>query len=343
MEFRMKKIITRRTFWRKAFGASAIGYFASHLPAQNKAAEASAPRKRLPNPFMEKGKPIVVVVHGKDFTSMLKKGMEILGGFDRFGKNKALHIKPNFASLHPYPDTTDGNSILATIELLKKDGFSDITVAEWRSSTEPTPTEGFKYYGLDLKAESGGFKIRDLLQDESVRVMDKRWVAMPGVGVRKSVYEIPLIINMPSLKGHSLAQLSCALKNTMGQIDKQTRENMHRQGANYRSENSNTSYRMSQLALAEIASAINPELTIIDARSGVARAHHLNSGGILIKPERIVISGDALAADLVAAEVMAELYQGFQVEMVQSYFNHAGTLGFGAKTIGDIVIKEASV
>jgi hypothetical protein len=73
----VKQIITRRTFWSRALGLSAVGYFVSHLPAQDKASAALAPRKRLPNPFMERGKPVVMVVHGTDFTSMLKKGMEV--------------------------------------------------------------------------------------------------------------------------------------------------------------------------------------------------------------------------------------------------------------------------
>lgn len=341
----MKKRITRRTFWNRILGLGAIGCFASYLPAQKKPSGIMAPRKRLPNPFMENGKPVVMVVHGTDFAAMLKKGMEVLGGFDRFGKNKAIHIKPNFVAPDPYPETTDGNSILATIALLKKDGFSDITIAEWGSVLGgwQAATEGFKYYGLDRKAESGGFKIKDLINDDTVRVKDERWIAMPGVGVRKSVYEIPLVINMPTLKQHSQAGLSCAIKNAMGQVDKQSRNDMHRQGMSFFSEDYNSKNRMSLLALAEIAATVNPELTIIDARSGLGRSHRLNGGGVLIKPGQIIISGDALAADMVAADVLEEFYRGFQVEMVQSQFQHAGTIGFGAKTIDDIVIKEASV
>ncbi len=341
----MKRMITRRIFWQRTLKLGAIGCFTSLLPAQYKAAAASALRKRLPNPFMEKGKPIVMIVHGTDFTAMLKKGMEVLGGLDRFGKNNAVHIKPNFVAADPYPETTDGASILATIEMLKKDGFNDITVAEWGSAMGmwQSSTEGFKYYGLDRKAASGGFKIKDLIHDETIQVKDIRWKAMPGVGVRKSVYDIPLIINMPTLKQHSMIPLSCALKNIMGQIDKQSRDNLHQQGMNFMGRNSNTGYQKSHLALAEIASAVNPELTIIDARSGLGRSHRLNMGGVVIKPKQIIISGDALAADLVAADVLEEFYRGFQVEMAHSLFQHAGTLGFGAKTIDDVVIKEASV
>jgi uncharacterized protein (DUF362 family) len=208
----------------------------------------------------------------------------------------------------------------------------------WQASTE-----GFKYYGLDRKAESGGFKIKDLINDDTVQVNDNRWKAMPGVGVRKSVYEIPLIINMPTLKQHSMIPLSCALKNIMGQIDKQSRDNLHRQGNSFRFESSSTSYQNSHRALAEIAAAVNPELTIIDARKGLGRSHRLNMGGVIIKPEQIIISGDALAADMIAADVLEEYYRGFQFEMAHNLFTYAATLGFGAKTIDDVVIKEVSV
>ncbi len=311
----VKRIITRRTFWRTVSGIGAIGCFVSHMRAQYQPSTTALPRERLPNPFVEKGKPIVVIVLGEDFAAMLKKGMEILGGFGRFGKNNAVHIKPNFVSANPYPETTDGNSILATIELLKKDGFSDITVAEWGSGMGmwQAATEGFAYYGLDRKAESGGFKIKDLINDGTVQVRGKRWTTLSAVGVRKSVYEIPLIINMPTLKQHSTIPLSCALKNIMGQIDSRTRNNLHQQGMNFRF-NPGRSYQRSQLALAEIASAVNPELTIIDARLALGRSHRISMGGVVVKPKRIIISGDALAADLVAAEVLEEFYQGFRLK-----------------------------
>jgi hypothetical protein len=95
--------------------------------------EFSPQRRRLPNPYMENGKPIVVVVRGKDFKAMLAKGMELLGGFARFGSDKTVHLKPNFIAPSLYPVTTDGESLLATVELLKKEGFGDIAIAEWGS------------------------------------------------------------------------------------------------------------------------------------------------------------------------------------------------------------------
>ncbi len=229
---------------------------------------------------------------------------------------------------------------------MQKEGFKDITIAEWGSlgrGDSVQPTKAFKFYGLDKKAEKGGFKIKDLCYDEVVRVKDDRWVAMPSVGIFKYVYETPLIINMPTIKQHSQLQFTCALKNMMGLIDKQTRMDMHRIGPAYEAEDRDTRLHMSHLAVAEIAAAIDPELTIIDARYGIGKSHHFTSGGVSVKPDRIIISGDSLAADRVAAEVLAEYYDGFQVEMAQPQLDHAAHLGLGAASIDDVIIKNVTV
>ena len=339
----MNKKISRRAFLVSAFGFCVSCTTTSGV-APKDAVTYLPRRQRLPNPYVENGRPIVVVVHGTEFTPMLAKGMEILGGFARLGNNKAVHLKPNFVAPSRYPVTTDGKSLLTTVEFLQKENFGDITIAEWGSLSMTGgvyPTRGFKYYGLDQKAAAGGFKIKDLYNDDVVRVGDPRWEAMPNVGVFKSVYETPLVINMPTLKQHSLLNYTCALKNCMGQIDRQSRLDMHRIGFKYISEGNR--FRMSHLATAEIAAAVDPELTIIDARQGIGRSHHFQSGGKLIKPKRIIISGDMLAADRMAAEVLAEFYDGFQIEMARPHLDHAARMGIGVAGPEDAIIKEVTL
>lgn len=335
---------------RRAFLVGAMGFcMACAVPpgARKKEQIAYLPgRSRLPNPYVENGKPIVVVVHGTEFEPMLAKGMEMLGGFKRFGSGRVVHLKPNFVAPSKYPVTTDGDSLLTTIEFLHKEGFTDITIAEWGSLSRGGrvyPTEGFQYYGLDKKAAAGGFKIRDLYNDEVVRVRDDRWTAMPDVGVFKSVYATPLVINMPTIKQHSLLQFTCALKNTMGQIDRKSRLDMHRYGWDYTFEGREQKLQSSHLATAEIAAAVNCDLTIIDARYGIGKSHHFKSGGVSIKPDRIIISGDMLAADRVAASLLAEYYDGFQVEMARPHLDHAAKIGLGAAGLDDVIIKEGTV
>ena len=336
----MKREITRRTFLGGALSLCVAGPLVLKSLGEEKEASLLPCRKRLPNPYVENGKPVVVVVHGTEFAPMLAKGMEILGGFALFGIDKAVQLKPNFFTPSPYPVTTEGSSLLSTIELLQTEGFKDITIAEFSSVGRATKV--FSFYGLDKKAEKGGFKLRDLYDDEIVRVKDDRWIAMPSVGMFKEVYETPLVINMPTIKQHSQVQFTCALKNTMGQVDKQTRNDMHRRGPAYAAEDRDTRRRMSHLAVAEIAAAIAPELTIIDARYGMGKSHQLPRG-VSVKLDRVIISGDPLAADRVAAEVLAEYYDGFQVEMAKPHLDHAAHLGLGAASIDDMIIKNVTV
>ena len=342
----MTKDISRRSFLGGMLGVAAAGPYAFTNYGRMQKASLLPIRKRISNPYLENGKPIVVVVRGKEFDQMLKKGMEMLGGFAKLGKNKSVHLKPNFVAPSPYPVTTDGKSLVSTVELLQKEGYKDITIAEWGSlgrGGTVIPTWAFKFYGLDKKAEQGGFKIKDLAFDEVVDVKDDKWEAMPKVGVFKNSYETDVIINMPTIKQHSLLQFTCAIKNMMGCIDKQARNDMHRVGSAYDNENRSTKLKMSHLAIAELAAAVNPELTLIDARYCIGRSHHFTSGGVSRKPERLIISGDMLAADVVAANVRAEVYDGFQLEMAEPHLDHAEKLGIGARNLNEMVIKETEI
>ena len=129
----------------------------------------------------------------------------------------------------------------------------------------------------------------------------------------------------------------------MGQIDRKSRLAMHRIGLAYALEDSDKKLRMSHLATAEIAAAIDSDLTIIDARYGLGKSHYFRSGGISIKPDRIIISGDTLAADRVAAHTLAEHYDGFQIEMARPHLDHAASLGLGAASLDDVIIKEVKI
>ena len=78
-------------------------------------------------------------------------------------------------------------------------------------------------------------------------------------------------------------------------------------------------------------------------RHGIGKSHHFKSGGVSIKPEQIIISGDMLAADWVAANLLAEFYDGFQVEMARPHLEHAAKIGLGVAGLDDVVIKEGTV
>jgi uncharacterized protein (DUF362 family) len=298
-------------------------------------------RGRVPNPYLENGKPVVAVVRGTEFKSMLAKGMELLGGFARLGAERPVVIKPNFVWAHPYPTSTDGASILSVIELLKREGFGEITVAEYVSkrATAGGLGESFDFYGFNEKATAGGFKLDGLEGGEVVEVGDARWTALGRVGVFSRIYNAPLVIDMPTLKEHSFTKFTCALKNMMGAVDERSCAEMHLRGR--RDITGEVRLVHSRLAIAEIAHAVNPDLTIIDARTVLGKTHAVFAGGVPREANRVIISGDAVAADYVAAQVLAECYEPFAVEMLGDTLTCAAGLGLGAAEPKGIVVKEA--
>jgi len=307
-------------------------------------------RKRVPNPFVENGKPIVVIVKGTGFAAMLAAGMKILGGFARFGTGRPTIVKPNFVfdKKSEYPTTTDEKSVLTTVDFLQKEGFNDITVADRRGKRVNGRAGGkFEWSGLNDKAEAGGFKTDSLMDNdvaEAVEVRDARWTEMASIGVIKKIYEAGLIINMPTLKRHSQTHLTCSLKNMMGVLDVPTTEKMHLWGkedkAVHDSMSADAVTRRLCLAIAEAAMAVTPEITIIDARTVLCRHHVSTADGDPREANRVIISGDPLAADVAATRILKEVYETYELGFTKDTFQRAADLGIGVADPSGAVVKE---
>jgi len=324
---------------RYATGAQSLG---AYLPI----------RKRLPNPFTEDGKPVVVMVRGNDFAAMLARGMELLGGFARFGSHRSVVVKPNFVfdKRTFYPTTTDEASVLTTVQYLQKEGFRTITVADRRANRTNGRAGGkFDWSGLNDKAEAGGFETDSLMDDseaETVMVRDESWQQMSSIGVIKKIYQAGLIINMPTVKRHSVTNLTCSIKNVMGVLDVPTTENMHLWGDENESARASMSpddvTRRLCLTIAEAAMAVSPELTVIDARRVLCRDHLSVRSGEPRDANRLIISGDPVAADVCAARLLKEVYEPYDLGWTRDTFEHAVRLGLGVADPAGFVLKDVT-
>lgn len=310
-------------------------------------------RNRLPNPYIENGKPIVLIVRGNEFSPMLAKGMEILGGFSKFGTDKSVIVKPNFVfdKRTQYPTTTDEGSVLTTVKHLQKEGFKNITVADRRGKKTNGRAGGkFEWSGLNDEAKTGGFGTDSLMDDgiaETIQVKDKRWTELTTVGVIKKIYESDLIINMPTIKRHSMTNLSCSLKNMMGVLDVSTTQFMHLWGDENKSARESMSdedaLRRLCLTIAEVTMAVSPEMTVIDARKVLCKDHLSVRTGEPRDANRLIISGDPLAADIYATRILKELYEPYKLGLTKDTFEYAARLGVGIADPDGIVLKQVEV
>jgi uncharacterized protein (DUF362 family) len=310
-------------------------------------------RTRVQNPFMEDGKPIVVLVRGTEFPVMFQRGMEILGGFSAFGTDRSVIVKPNFVfdQRTRYPATTDEQSVLTVVRTLQQEGFDDITVADRRANKANGRAGGkFEWSGLNDIAATEGFNTDSLLENsvaEATPVRHTGWTEMPSIGVIKTIYDAGLIINMPTLKMHTQTNLTCALKNMMGVLDVPTTQLMHLWGEEnrerYDSMPRDEVWRRLCLTIAEAAIAVSPEMTIVDART-VLTQHHVNvrTGGPA-DANCLIMSGDSLAVDVQAAKILKSVNDSYDLGHTNEAFEYASRLGLGIADPEGIVLKEAEV
>lgn len=344
---------TRRKFLGQALGLCVAGpAIINSIAGNEKVLNLNHPiRNRQPNPYTENGKPLVLIVRGQSYPDMLARGMAELGGFSKFGQQKSIIIKPNFVfdKRTKYPTTTDVDSVLTTVRQLQSEGYENITVADRRAKKVKGRAGGkFEWSGLNKKAETGRFSTDSLMDDgvaEAIQVRDDRWKEMPSIGVLKKIYDTDLIINMPTLKRHSITNLTCSLKNMMGVLDADTTNNMHLWGEN--NKNRRESMPKDEVTkrlcrtIAEAAMAANPDMTIIDARKILCKDHLSVGTGMPKEANCLIISGDSLAADICAARVLKEVYPPYDLGFTKDTFAYAGELGVGDPT--GYILKEINV
>jgi len=311
------------------------------------------PRRRLSNPYVEDGKPVVVIIHGRDFPAMLAKGLTLLGGLRALGPDRSVIVKPNFVfdKVSRYPTTTDENSVLAMIRLLQLEGFRDLTVADRRGRKVNGRAGGkFEWSGLNDRAAAGGFKTDSLLDDEvaeAVAVRDAGWSELQSYGVIRKIYDAGLIVNMPTVKRHTHTNLTAALKNMMGVLDVPTTETMHLWGdANKAAHDALSQEALNRRlarAVAEAAAAVNAELTVIDARTVLCRNHLSYEQGDPREADRLIISGDPVAADVAAARLLKEVDAAYDPGPTRETFAHAAQLSLGIADPDGVVVRESSL
>ncbi len=161
----------------------------------------------------------------------------------------------------------------------------------------------------------------------------------PCLRVARQLQEAPVIINMPVLKRHFAGQMTSALKNHFGSV-----YGAHRWMAHGSLENNRDYY---DRKLAEFASAVRPELTITDIRSlqAVSGPFIGEDTKIVEGVNRLIITGDMIAADVVAMDVMKKYDDTFtptNEAIVRRQQEHAEDLGIGTSDLSKFEIIEVT-
>ncbi len=310
------------------------------------------------------GKPLLVIVEGADIDAMVDAGLEAIGGLGRvIGDNRQVVLKPNTNQRDPFPSITATETLAAVARHCRAAGAEQIMVHEDHRNEldlyyDPADLAGTEiqlshapeaaHYVLvehdawhgDLDPDVAFPGMEGGASMERLRAPGVRRTEGPRLRIARQVQEAAVIISLPVLKRHFAGQISSALKNHFGSV-----YGLHRWLAHASLQNNRDYF---DRKLAEFASAVRPELTITDARSlqavfGPSRSPDTR---IIDGVNRLIITGDMVAADVVAMEIMKQHDSTFtqaNEAIVRRQHEHAEELGLGTGDLSRFEIVQLKV
>ncbi|MBO7147202.1 MAG: DUF362 domain-containing protein [Lentisphaeria bacterium] len=217
--------------------------------------QAAAPAKKK----TASGAPDIVVIRNGEPAEMFETLIKELGGMQKFVKpGQSVVIKPNIAWNQP-PEmaaNTHPELVAAVIRHCKAAGASKIYVFDttcnfWKDTYQSS--------GIAEAAEKAGAIVVGGDSEKDPEYLKEYYseVTIPNAKVLKKMMHHNLIrqcdvfINIPVLKVHGGAKLTCCMKNLMGTVSKGYQKYFHKHGLNQ--------------CIAECCSFRKPDLNIVDA------------------------------------------------------------------------------
>lgn len=303
----------RRDFLKSAAVGAAGVLLTGKAVAAEKAVTAGRSEKKS-------GEPDLVAVRGGEPAALLDAALAEFGGIGRFVKSgDRVAIKPNIGWDQPPEMGANTNPELVgrLVELCMQAGAKEVYVFD-RSCDNWV--KSYATSGIRAAAEAAGARVVSGTQrDEFVEVDVKGARRMVHPKVQKLVLECDVFFNVPVLKHHGGAKLTCAMKNLMGIV--WDRQFMHKNDL--------------QQCIADAALIRRPDLNIVDAYrimcSGGPRG---NASSVIRKTRSLLASQDIVAVDTAAAKLI-----GFPTNSIR-HLKNAEDLGLGTMALDRIDIRR---
>jgi uncharacterized protein (DUF362 family) len=94
--------------------------------------------------------------------------------------------------------------------------------------------------------------------------------------------------------------------------------------------------------VAELAGLVNPDLTIVDARTILTRNGPLFNQGSPVTANKLIICGDMVATDAYCAQIMQQHDFTFSPSMLDLTLDRAELRGLGNADLNNVEIMEIS-
>lgn len=312
--------LARRAFLR---GLGAAGVLAALTACgQPPTPPASAPERQAPSSATMDDN-YLAVARGQDVAAITRASIAALGGMERFVKSgDDVIIKPNICvayHTYEYAATTNPVVVGTLVRMCLDAGAKRVRVMD--SPFGGTPEQAYEISGIGAEVAAAGGEM------EVMNPAKFRQIAIPnGVDLSEwSIYQEALaadvLIDVPIAKHHSLARLTLGGKNLMGLIER--RSSIH----------ANLGQR-----IADLASVIQPTLTVIDAVR-MLMAHGPTGGSLddVRLANTVIASRDIIAADAYAATLFD--LKGEDI----AYVKAGADMGLGTMDLSSIKVEEVAL
>jgi len=257
-----------------------------------------------------------------------KKALEAIGGISRFvKKGQRVILKPNmsFARTPDFSATTHPLVVATVAQACMEAGAQQVLVLDHTLQR------------AELCLERAGIReaCKDIQGTHVLALQERKFFgemkvpqgkALERVEVFKEILDGHVLINVPVAKSHSATGVSLGLKGLMGMI--WDRESFHSQ------------YNINQ-AIADLATVIKPQLTILDATRALTSGGPGGPGEVK-KPNLIIAGIDPIAVDSYGVSIVPWYGQNFKGRQVE-HILAAHQRGLGKIDIDQLKIFKEKV
>ncbi|MFH0847956.1 MAG: DUF362 domain-containing protein [archaeon] len=229
-------------------------------------------------------------------------------------------LKPNYvvdrpptSGLTTRPESLDG----IITYLFQKLGKTPAQVQIGEGGNPSTTESAFTICGARDLARKHQIRLVNLNDDEKETVTLQDSLSLKEVNVARTARAADCLISVPSLKTHSMAVTTLAMKNCMGCILPKgiMHSSLHKK-------------------IVDLADVINPKLSVID---GIIGAEGNEEHGDPVSMELIIAGTDYVAVDTVGSAVM-----GYSPQECK-YLQYAAEKGLGTCNLSEIEIIGVSI
>jgi len=267
--------------------------------------------------------PDLAVAHGGEPEPMVRLALSAFGGMERFVPRGAnVIIKPNICTALPYQyaATTNPWVVGTLVKMCYEVGAGKVRVMDYPfgSSAE----QGYKRSGIREQVEAAGGEMAYMTPlFKYVKTPIPQGVDLKSIEVFDEILKADVLINVPIAKDHGSTRLTLGLKNLMGVVL-----------------NRNTMHVNLGQRIADLASLVRPQLTVIDAvRILVANGPTGGDLNNVKKMDTLIVSPDIVAADSYATGLF-----GMQPDDI-AYIRAGAAMGLGRKDLQSLKIQDIPV